>query len=457
MRQRQAGASQSENNGSWRIAATVRCWTLIFAVAILVCGAFHPAQAQLLDQLISASTPGYANEAGVTVTSRQRPEYDPIGIRLGNFTIRPQLSETVGYDDNVFGTKSARGSAVVDSNARVQADYDSSNLTGSAYLSVDDMRFLNQQSQSYTNWSAGLRGSYNVGEDTLAVSFDHLNVTQTSRDLDVPLLDQALAYRVDVLQASYKKVFNRVFVQPGVTLASYDYDNGTADGQPYFQNYRNRVEVTPNVIFGYELAPRRNLVLVVRDSIANYSSANFDLPRRNYNDVQVLAGIDYDVTGLWRYRLLAGYESRTFNNRLYQSIQAPIVEAAVIWSPTGLTSVTASATRHVEDSADSNSVGYTETALSLRVDHELLRNVLLQANAGYYLDEYEQNEGNQSLYRIGAGATWLMNRNMQLIGSYDFSSRQSSGGAGFNVNPGQQAIGADYTENRFLLTLRLAM
>ncbi len=338
----------------------------------------------------------------------------------------------------------------METNGTVTALSDQSQGSLGARLSVDDVRYLTRASQSFTNWQAGIGGTYLLGRDTLSLGFDYFNLTETSRDLDVPQLDQPIAYRIDMLRASYKINFNRLYVQPGLTLASYSYDNGTIGGRTYLQSTRNRVVVTTSVTLGYELSPRRNLVLVVRDANADYANSTPGVAKPNFNDVSVLGGIDYDADGIWRFRLLAGYESRDFNSRQYKTISAPIVEAAVIWTPTELTTVTGSATRHIQDSSDDTTVGFTETALGLRVDHELLRNVLLQAHVRYDIDDYAQNQGSQSLVRVGAGATWLLNRNMRLEASAEHSTRTSGGVIRQNGFGG-------YDHNIFLVTLRLAL
>ncbi len=426
------------------------------AAVLAACVAGHPARAQLLDQFIAADIPGIAVEPGVTVASRQHPEYDSLGIRLGEITIRPELNETVGYDDNVLGKTPSSGSMVVETDARLAANYDGSVTKGSAMLTVDDNRYPEQQVQSYTNWTAQIGGAYEIGRDTLTAEFQHLNLAQTVRDLDVPQLDRALIYRIDTAQIDYKAMFNRVFVQPGLTLSRYDYDNGTVSGLPFIQSNRDRLIVQPSVTFGYELSPRRNLVVVVRDANAGYSNQLVGQPKRDYNDAAVLAGIDYDTGGIWRYRLLAGYEIRTYQSDQIKTIEAPVVEATVIWTPTGLTTVTATATRHIEDSTEETTVGLTETALKLTVDHELFHNVELRASGGLVLDTYAQDQGHQSLYTAGASATWLLNRNMRLTASYDFASRSSVGSATLGIIPGQ-VFGLNYAENRYLLQLHFAL
>jgi hypothetical protein len=44
-------------------------------------------------------------ERGETVLSRQRPDYDPLGIRLGGFKLRPSLVLGESYDTNIFATR----------------------------------------------------------------------------------------------------------------------------------------------------------------------------------------------------------------------------------------------------------------------------------------------------------------------------------------------------------------
>ena len=122
----------------------------------------------------------------------------------------------------------------------------------------------------------------------------------------------------------------------------------------------------------------------------------------------------------------------------------------------------------------------------MQIEHEYLRNVLLHANVGIARDDYNQNGGNQTLWATGAGATYLLNRNMQLGLAYDFVARQSSGNAGNGntlvittptlVSSGgafgstgagstgaasaaslTQNLGGNYTDHRIMLQLRLAL
>ena len=259
-----------------------------------------------------------------------------------------------------------------------------------------------------------------------------------------------LPYTIDVGTIGYRINFSRLYVTPSVLVSSYSYTNGTIGGITFQQSFQDRIVVAPSVTVGYELSERRNLVMVVRDSIAKYTNeAGF--PTQNYNDIAVLGGFDYDADGVIRYRALIGYEQRSFENAQFKTIQVPTFEASAIWTPTGLTTVTGAVGRFIQAPSNTSTNSYTETYGQLRVDHEYLPNVLLRAGAGAYLAEYTAGAGNQVYYTTGVGITYLLNRNMQLAASYDFIGSQSNGsGANRIFNP-------TYTDNRVLVTLRVRL
>ncbi len=424
------------------------------------------ARAQVINEYLNAGIPGYDTAAGVTVATRQHPEYDAQGVRLGNFVITPVLQESVGYDDNVTGTRDGKGSALIETNATVNAAGGWSDTRFAAGLTVDDFEYPEQSNQGFTNWTAALGGSHDFGRDTLSIGYTHLNLNQTPRDLDVPGLNRTISYRVDDMRANYHVDLGRFFLQPGIDVSYYSFDNGTVGGQQYLQTYRDRVTISPELIGSYEFATRRRVVVIVRDTQSDFDQSPPGQRRQNFNDASVLGGIAYDADGIIGFRLLAGYEERSFAaSTAYRNVQAPIVEGAATWTPTGLTTVTASAARYIEDSAAEATVGYTETALKLQVDHELLRNVIFSLHGAFYLDDYGKavngtGAGSENYFTAGVGASYALNRNARLAADYTFSTRNSSSNGATSPQgllTDGEVFGSNYSENTFRLTLRLAL
>jgi hypothetical protein len=115
-----------------------------------------------------------------------------------------------------------------------------------------------------------------------------------------------------------------------------------------------------------------------------------------------------------------------------------------------MTTVTATLTRSIEDAAQEGIAGYTYTSGRLVLDHEYQRNVLLQVYAGVQRADFLQGGGQASGVSLGGGVTWLLNRNMRLSATYDFTDQRGSS------SPTLLTTG-NYTRSVGLLTLRLGM
>jgi len=164
----------------------------------------------------------------------------------------------------------------------------------------------------------------------------------------------------------------------------------------------------------------------------------------------MLAGFDYDVDALWRVRMLAGMEHRRFAARDFRSHTAPVVEAQVAWMPTGMTTVTLSLTRTIDDAAQEGVAGFTNTSTRLTLDHEARRNLLLHASAEVRRADFLQGGTRQDGYSFGAGVTWLASRSVRVSATYDLSAQRGGQAATLPLS-------GNYTRNQALLTLRFGL
>lgn len=472
----QISSSTPADGGSARTLAGRRgAVVLALAVAAVV---FTPlaaraqvANTSLLDQYFQPGVPGYGQELGVTVLSRARPEYDPLGVRVGDFIIRPEIDESVGYDSNVLGTSPSKGAFDFDTQGSVRANSDWGRNSLGAAVTVDDRRLTSETLEDRTDWTATLGGTYEIGRDVLTLAASHFSLHQDPTGIDtqqftVPgqFTTNPIPYTLDDVRASYATTFGRFGLTPAVDFEHLSFSNlklfsingapipgpvgGTVAGVPINQSYRDRDILEGSVTGRYEFAPLRNAVLVVRDVNTDYNSSQASDfgPARSSNAVEVLAGLDYVADAVWRYRALVGYEVRDFNSPLYKSHSAPIVEANVIWQPSGLTTVTAKLLRTIEDASDENVSGYDYTSAKLSVDHEYARNILLSGYLAAQRADYLQTTNNETYYGVGAGVTWLVNRHVRLTATNDVTQREASSN-----------FGPNYFENVTLLQIRLGL
>ena len=420
------------------------------------------ARAQLLGRYIPDYAPGLT-DTPEDVQARVEPEFTSDGVRAGSFVIRPRIDESFGYDSNVDGLAVGRGSPAIDTQASVGATSDWSRNSVSAQLSVNDERYTSRPIEDFTNWTAALSGSLDIGRDQFAGGYTHLNVAQTSRDLGA-VTSVPVPFQIDDLKLAYSTAgHGRFSFVPSLDIASYRFGSDTIAGVPgiaagatgtgFSQDWQNRIVYQGELTTRYELSPKRNILFVLRGTEISYTSHPALVGDRNSVGGAVLVGLDYAGSGVFRYRALVGYQQRNYASSQYSNISSPIVEASVIWTPRLLTTVTGTARREIDDSTDVATVAYTANTVQLNIAQQVRRNVVLTGFGQYQQAQFGSSVGvgaaggsasvtaqAQSIYSAGLGATWLLNRTTRLNLSYQFFDRRS----------GPQL---SYMENVALLTL----
>src|SRR5579871_4485026 len=275
----------------------VRPFVCQLAVILLatVMAAYNDVRAELLSTYFPDGVPGYATAPGVTVASRARPDFDPPGIRAGDFLLHPSWQQDLGYDDNLLaGAQNRQGSWLIGSHPSLLLGSNWARDSLGAYLSADDQRYLNQPHQSFTNWTASLGGTLALGRDQLTLSYAHFSLHEVRTDLDALPSDTPIAYRVDDGRASDRIALNRVSITPAISFSAYRYDNTTIFGAPASQAYRDRNVLQGEITTRYELSPQHNLLLVTRALSENFVSPQLGAPTRNSTGYEVLIGVDDD-------------------------------------------------------------------------------------------------------------------------------------------------------------------
>jgi len=192
-----------------------------------------------------------------------------------------------------------------------------------------------------------------VGRDQLVLGGAHLDLFQTARALNGLAIDRPGRYRVNNARASYTWRSGRLSVAPGLSLSDTTYDDVFVGGRRVVQRYRDRLATEGNVTTRWQLAPLRDLVLDLRAVDFSHAQREPGQPSRDATAFAVLAGIDYATDAVWRVRALAGVQHRIFADPTLRPVTGPMAEASAIWSPSGLTTVTATLSRRTEDAASS--------------------------------------------------------------------------------------------------------
>ena len=390
---------------------------------------------------------------GETVTNRPRPDFDPLGVRAGSFIILPSVGLQEEYSDNIFSTETGEQGdfiTTVSPQLSVQSDWNNHMLRfdGGADVAI----YSDNDSENFEDYRFGAGGRVDVTRQTkirprVAYRQGH---TDRSSPNDAGGVEPTI---FDVLSAGLEgsHTFNRLSVTLGGAFDQYDYDDvATGGGGTINNDDRDRDDIEGSVRLGYEFSPNYEGFVRGAYNVRNYDSAVDDNGvNRDSDGVEIVAGVGIDFGGITFGDFFAGYRSQDYDDPLLDTASGPVVGADITWNVTQLTTVTGTVSREIRESTTLDPVtgnfasGRFFSTVGVAVDHELRRNVLLGATVSASQDDFQGIDRTDDVYRAGLSAKYLINRYANVGGEYRLRVRESD------------AAGADFTENQFLLRLRV--
>ncbi|MEJ0023477.1 MAG: outer membrane beta-barrel protein [Alphaproteobacteria bacterium] len=387
-----------------------------------------------------------------SVTARQRPEYEAIGVRVGTFELLPSITFGAESNDNIFAAPTNETDDVIFTvKPEISLASDWSRHALRAHAEATRALYQDFDSENFTN--VYVNGDYrlDVGrEHNLGIGGSYLDGQEPRNDPDSPFTAaKPVEYSIGTVYGYGVYVLNRLRVSGRLEHSEYDYQDAfTTTGVLLPQEFRNHSENAQTLRFEYAVSPSAALVLRGVTTQNEYDraapGATLDRDSTGY---RVEAGFNADITNLIRGELIVGYLNTDWDNTNL-SIDGLAVDANLEYFLTRLTTVSLKASRGVEESGlFAAAQGKVTTRGELRVDHELLRNVLLTGAFGASSDEYEGIDRTDDTKFGDVGATYLMNRRISVGAHYYYFDVQSDG----------VARDRDYTVNRLMATLTLKL
>lgn len=395
----------------------------------------------------SSNSPEMAR--GVTVLTRPRPAYDPLGVRLPGFRLDAAIDLGGGYDDNTTSNnRDAKASGFLEEQVNLRLDSTYTRHALGLTASQSTRKYIGEQDYGWTDYGIGAYGRYDIGRASsvgaeYSRSRNHIDVS--SFDVQQATLTRPLRYDLEVFRANGVAAFNRVNLTGGVESRSYRFqeqdDPGFRGGSASANDY---TQITGELGAAYVFLPGRSLSLTSRLSEITYDQT--DQRGRNSVTWEVLAGAQYDLTALAYARFGVGYRQRNYDDPSIRSISGPAFEGQLVLLPSQLLTITLGAQRTIEESLRSTNVSYILTAGRLQADYEVRRNVIVSGELRAERLEYQNPDQAASQAIASLTTRWLLNRSVSLIASYRHA-RSLDAPAGFQ----------EFDRNVFQIRLRFAI
>lgn len=399
--------------------------------ALMLFGATD-AFAQALRSAQDAQIDIFVRNRAVAVRDRPQPAYDPLGIRAGGFTAFPRLQSSVIHDGNIFAAEDDPQPATtlrLTPEVVVRSNWSRHALETHARAEMD--RNLDFDSENTTDWSLGGAGRLDIvrGVDiTLAADYAHDHEARMAAGAG-PAARRPITFDLAFTSLAATRTRGRLRLRADAAVLRYDYRDGLNDaGAVIEQDVRDRTVARLTGRADYALSPATALFFQVARDDRDYRKVAGS-PERSSSGHEALAGVNFELGALIRGEVAAGYIRQDFQDAAYGDLDGVGGRARLSWFPTQLTTLTATAARSVEDTGVIGSAGALRTDLSISVDHELLRNLILTAETAWSEDDYDGLDRTDIRFAASFSAIYRLDRRYGLTTGLTYLDQSSSGAA----------------------------
>jgi hypothetical protein len=384
--------------------------------------------------------------AGETVTSRPRPEFAPLGLHLGEFFWYPRAELDESYNSNIFATTT---SPTADWITAVSPSFDLLSIFPSSGLNLHgNATFQDYASHPTQNTATGTvsadgRLDVTTGSSLYAnAQMSHPYISYGSPNSPMGIAEP-VTYWNYIARAGYTETGRRITygIDAGVAAAQYNAAPLVGGGiSP--QSSQNSLVSDAALHAGYEIVP--DYLGYIRFDAAHYDYLR--APSANSTTYRFDLGLQILPRHIIFGNVYAGYLVQNYTS--LASTPFPDYGGELVWTVTTLTTLTFDGLRTFYTGTPATTPtlipgpagnGYFASSVGARADHELLRNLLLNVNATYELDNFQGISRTDNVYGAGAGVTYFVNRHLFLGGSFSYYKRSST------------AAQSSYTQNVVML------
>jgi hypothetical protein len=400
-----------------------------------------------------------------------RPDYDAPGIGLDAFLLKPSLSNSVSYNDNIFASDVHKADDIVDTTSE---EFEFTSLWPSDYLDIDlrsDQEFyVDHPGEDANSYEAHLEGRLDLSP-TSSLELDAVGAQLPEQRADLvairngkrPLYNEwesAVTYsdRIGKVIEQFRLAINQIaFIYPEEVYQSHT-DKIIGD----------RVSLDE----GGPLAPFLEVSYVRNDQVYHPS-------RQSFQNLTALAGIHAHISELIDAEFATGVLRETFRNPDFRPLVRPVVYGNLLWNIEPLTSVIASllydysgvesfcnsglvcqigSDGNIEPVTDPHSaVGalfqthrstLQKAGLKLGIEHEIWHDLLGETGVEYDHNVFDLNNLIDDYFVFDIGLRYLVNRYAELQLSYQHRDRLANlpHDVTFNTGP--------YNENIAIVTIK---
>jgi len=369
---------------------------------------------------------------GQTVERRPRPQYDPLGVRMGSFVLFPELAVQEQYESNIYATPDNEDDDFITRilpNLTLQSDWNNHQLV--LETGGDFGFYADHSDEDFQDYYVATRGRVDIRRSTvlrLGAGVRHLHESRESPDSPGRnVAEEPTQFNLYSAETSLRHDFGRINATLGGEFDRYSFEDPDAvGGGDVIEHDRDRNIYTGTLRVGYQIQPTYEAFVLGSYNKRVYDGTEVGTGEdRDSQGYGIAAGMEVDFGGLIFGDFFLGYRYQDYQDSDLDSFGGVGGGADVTWNVTGLTTINFLFSSDIRETTDDDASGRLVTTGEIGVDHELRRNIILSGNVGVTRDNYEGTSRTDWIYRAGPDLTYLINRYLRASLGYDFVKRDS--------------------------------
>lgn len=387
----------------------------------------------------------------------EKEPFEPLGVTLGSVIFSPYVQANGGFDDNpnrLAPEFNPRPSAFFrgEGGMKVKSDWARHSFEGE--LRGGYSEYFNYQNASRPDATGQMAARYDVTRDTSLdlrgrMSLDTMRpgapslysgqpaVYVTNRPVNLGVGTQAGAtQKFGRLAVSLRGTYDRVWYQNGQYSDGTTLDLARTSYNDFGGVLRASYEATPDL---------KPFVEGDVDRRVHDQPTDFNGFYRDSTGYIIRGGAEVNVTSLVKGELSGGYGQRDYQDPRLPLLRGPVIDAALIYTPSPLTTVTLRGSTAMNETTLAYASGALTRSVTASLSHDLMRNLNVTVNGTYFTNDYQGTNVHERGANMGVKLEYKITRTVSLRASYMHELLNSS------------YANADYTANVYLVGLRFQL
>jgi hypothetical protein len=343
------------------------------------------------------------------------------------------------YDDNIFADNNREVDdqiTLIRPELIFEADWSRAQLELGTDLTVG--RYADIDTEDYEDWRVWGELGVDLGRGLLVAEVRHMDLHEWRTSADDSRGIRPTEYTSDFLSLGYRNQFGHITADANLSLRTLSFDaTETLDG-PQSNKDRDRDNNNLRVRIGYSRAQRfQPFVELGLTEVSFDQQFNDDGFQRSSDGFDIVGGTEIDISGKTFGEVFVGYINRDYDDVRFLKVDGPIFGGELTSNITGLTTLQLSANRLIKSTTIVGAAGITDTGFALKLDHELLRDLILSFDISANNEDFEGIDRSDDIFGMGLEGVYMMNRYLQLRFGINYLNRDTSpldsGGREFDI------------------------